>query len=305
MRAGLWISGLSVLGVLIAAVVLWRSTDRARVQREPLAEGVPVRIVAMAPSSVEIMFELGAGDRLVGVSRFSKYPAQVEGLPKVGGKHDPDFEQILSLRPDLLMTRGSSEALKRLCRDNGIRVYEDPADTLPDLYRAIQEIGELLGLGDEAASLTERIRSELEVIRRQVGDQPGARVLLLTMRPPGPVREIYTIGQGSYLADLVEVAGGENIFGDLEVRYAEVSAEEVLVRAPEVIVEVMPGGQAGEEVRALVMEQWRSVGPLPAVQTGRVYLVTEDYALIPSPRITRMARRLAACFHPEVVLDER
>ena len=304
MRAGLWISGLSVLGVLIAAVVWSRSRDTARVQPQPLAGSGAVRIVAMAPNSVEIIFELGAGDRLVGVSRFSSYPAAVEGLPKVGGKHDPDFEQILTLRPDLLITRGSSEALKQLCEDNGIRVYEDPADTLPDLYRAIREIGELLELSGEAASLAERIHGELEAIRRQVGDRPPARVLLLTMRPPGPVREIYTIGQGSYLADLVEIAGGENIFGDVEMRYAEVSAEEVLVRAPEVIVEVMPGGEADEDVRASVIEQWRAIGPLPAVQTGRVCLVTEDYALIPSPRITRMARRLAACFHPEVVSDE-
>jgi iron complex transport system substrate-binding protein len=257
----------------------------------------------MAPSSVEIMFELGAGDLLVGVSRFCSYPPQVRELPTVGGLYDPDFEQILMLRPDLLITRGSSAGVERLCRENGIRIYQDPADTLEDLYRAIREIGDLLGRNREAAALGGRIRGELEAIRERVGDRTQVRVLL-TMRQPGPIREIYTVGRGPYLNDLIEIAGGENIFGELEVPYPEVSAEEVLSRAPEAIVEMMPGATVNQAVRAAAIEHWRSIGPIPAAETKRVYLVAEDYALMPSPRITMTARLLAERFHPEVAFDE-
>ncbi|MCH7813864.1 MAG: ABC transporter substrate-binding protein [Planctomycetes bacterium] len=276
---------------------------------------VPQRIVALAPSSAEIVCSLGAGDRLVGVGRFVNYPPELAGLPRVGGLYDPDslprvgglydpdLEQILGLEPDLLITRGASAPLTRLCRDRNITLYEDPTDTLTDLFRAIEEIGARLGLAAQADALATRTRAELDSVKARVADRPPVDVLL-TMRQLGPIRSIYTVGQGPYLNELLEIAGGRNLFKDIELHYPEVSGEQVLARGPAVIIELMPGEDYDESDRLLAIEQWRALGPMPATESGRVYLLTADFAQIPSPRITQMARLLADYLHPEVGGDE-
>jgi len=303
MRVGWWVSGFAVLAVLIAAVwIAWpsrRSIEAAAVSESEL----PARIVAIAPSTVEILYELGAGDRLVGVGRFCTHPPAVGSLPKVGGLYDPDYELILALGPDLLVTRGQNRTLEKLCRENGIRVFRDPTDSLADLYRSIRALGELSGRAPEAAALRGRMERELAAIRQRVGDRKPVGVLV-TMRQGGPIGEVYTFGRGPYLNDLIEIAGGRNVFGDLETYYPQVGAEEILARAPEVIIELRPGASADPAAVAAAREQWQRIGPIPAARTGRVYVVTEDYAAVPSPRITQMARLLAERFHPEVRFED-
>ena len=316
MRARLWAPlGLAAL-VLVAGVWLARRSletapQRVAVPAVPDADlphpatvrVAPRRIVALAPSSVEIVCGLGAGDRLAGVGRFVSFPPELSDLPRVGGLYDPDLEQILSLEPDLLITRGASAALARLCSDNGIELYEDPTDTLSDLFRAIEEIGSRLGLPTQAEDLATRTRAELDQVRQRVADRPPVGVLL-TMRRLGPIRSIYTVGRGPYLNDLLEIAGGRNLFSNIDLPYPEVGGEQVLAAAPEVIVELMPGEDYDESDRLAAIEQWRALGPIPATASGRVHLVTADYAQIPSPRITLLARLLAGYLHPEVVGDD-
>lgn len=302
-RKNRWIAGVLLIA-LLAVAATWLSASRQNGGKTGLAaDRRPERIVALAPSSVEIICALGAGDSLVGVSRFCTYPAAVAEIPRVGGFYDPDLERILSLRPDLVVTRGAGMALQTLCRDNRIATYADPSDTLPDIYRAIREMGDLLHRREEADALSEQLRTELASVAAAVRGQPPVRVLYTT-RSPNELKNIYTIGRGPYLNDLIEIAGGQNIFGDLEVAYPEVSVEEIIARAPEVIVEAMPGKQLDAAALDSLMAQWRAVGPIPAVAAGRVYLLTDDFVLYPSPRITILARRLAALFHPQAIADE-
>lgn len=298
-----WIGAIAGLAILAAAVV-WARWGAAEAPPESRPATQPARrIIAMAPSTVEIIFELAAGDRLVGVSPYCTYPPQVARVPRIGGLHDPDLEQIVALNPDLLITRGTSEALKRLCHEHDIRVYEDPSDTLASIYRAIHEIGDLLGRPQEAAELADRVRTELENVRRRVGQREPVP-MLLSIRRPDKIAKVYTVGRGAYLNDLIEIAGGRNVFDDLAAAWPVVGPEEVVAKAPEVIVEAMPGLNVDRSVLASVIEQWRALGPIPAVVDGRVYVITDDYALAPSPRVTEMARRLAQCLHPEVSFDE-
>ncbi len=302
-RRLLWIGALAALALAGTAVVRgrWGATDAP--QQPTAAARAAQRIVAIAPSTVEIICELGAGDRLVGVSTYCTYPPEVADLPRIGGSQDPDLEGIIALAPDLLITRGAGEALKRLCHEHGIRIYEDPTDSLAGMYQAIGEIGELLHRPGEAIELVQRIRNELEHIRNLVGDREPVPVLL-SIRRPGTIAQIYTVGRRAYLNDLLEIAGGANVFGDVDLAWPVVGAEEVLAGAPEVIVEAMPGVEVDDALRATIIEQWRTLGPIPAVQNGRVQVITDAYALVPSPRMTMMARRLAQCLHPEADLDE-
>ncbi|MFH0982134.1 MAG: helical backbone metal receptor [Planctomycetota bacterium] len=260
---------------------------------------IPRRIIALAPSTAEIVCDLGAADRLVAVGRYCVYPPAIANLPKIGGLRDPELETILILRPDLVMVRGRSDLLDKLCRDNGISIYDDPTETLADIERAVFEIGSLLGLPDRATEIVADMRAELATIRHAVAGSPKPRVLF-TSRNPDQLANIYTVARGSYLDELIALAGGENIFGDQDVAYPMVSLEEVVARQPEVILESLFGETDAPGLRDSVVGQWRAVGPIPAVLSGRIHIMTADYATVPSPRVVHMAADLVKLIHPEV-----
>ena len=119
------------------------------------------------------------------------------------------------------------------------------------------------------------------------------------MRGPDRLANISTVGKGSYLHELIELAGGKNVFGDLDVAYPQVSLEEIVARRPEVIIEVSPGGRpAGGHVQ--LTTQWHPLQQIPAVRNGRVHVLTEDYALIPSPRLVLLAEKLLSLLYADV-----
>ncbi|MCK4661024.1 MAG: ABC transporter substrate-binding protein [Phycisphaerae bacterium] len=260
------------------------------------------RIIALAPSTVEIVCELGAAERLIAVGSYCDYPPAIARLPRIGGIRDPDLEAILALRPGLLMLRGRSDILNKLCHDNGIAIYHDPTETLAGLERAVLEIGELLHLPQRAAQIVARMQAELAAVRRAVEHRPRPRVLFTT-RSPDRLVNIYTASKGSYLDELITLAGGENIFGDQDTDYPLVSMESIVARQPEVIIESLFGAADKPGLHEAIVAQWRRVGPVPAVESGRIHILTADYATVPSPRVGLMAKDLARIIHPEVFVD--
>jgi iron complex transport system substrate-binding protein len=260
----------------------------------------PRRILALAPNAVEVIFALGAGDRVVGVSRYTVYPPEALQLPRIGGLQDPDLETIVALDPDLVILRGRQAKLEGLCSVRGIGIFRDPSETLADLERTIAELGRLLDRTPQAEALQAQMRERLARVRAVASRYPPVKVLF-TLRSPDRLVDISTVSRGSYLHELVELAGGDNIFGDLDTPYPLVSVEEVLARGPEVIIEAMPG--VSSESADVFVEQWRRVGPIPAVENRRVHLLTEDYVTIPSPRVVLLAEKLLTVLHPEALPD--
>jgi iron complex transport system substrate-binding protein len=218
-------------------------------------------------------------------------------LPRVGGLQDADLERILTLRPDLVVLRGRQEKLEALCRTRGIRVYHDPTETLADLYRAIEHLGGLADEPEAADRLTRRLQSNLDAVKQRVAGRVPVPVVL-TIRSPDRLADVTTVAQGSYLHELIELAGGRNVFGELEVAYPQVTVEEIVARRPDVILEAAPG--ADTATTEGMPGQWRSLTAVPAVRTGRIHVIREDFALIPSPRVVQVAEKLVALLHPEV-----
>ena len=143
------------------------------------------------------------------------------------------------------------------------------------------------------------MRAELSSFRRAVAGRRKPRVLFTT-RNPDQLANIYTVARGSYLHELIVLAGGENVFGDQDIPYPLVGLEEIFARQPEVIIESPFGATNSPELQASVIAQWREVGSIPAVESGRLHLLVADYATVPSPRVVEMAAHLAALIHPEV-----
>lgn len=282
--------------VLFVLIVLPRHTP-ARVERPPVM-GAPQRIVAMGPNSAEIICALGACDAIVGVSKFCVFPPVLATRPKVGGLFDPDLEAIAGLRPDLVVLRGRSDSLARSCEQWEVPTYADPSDSLDDVERAIEELGLRLERQAAARSLIATFRSRIAAIRARVADQRRVRVLLTVSRQAGSLANLLTTGPGTFLHEAIEIAGGENVFGDLDMRYPQVGPEAIVAKNPEFIVELMPGASESDDRLGEAWGVWAPLSTVHAVRTRSIAVIPDDNALIPSPRYVDIIERLSELLHP-------
>jgi iron complex transport system substrate-binding protein len=284
--------------LLVAAGSAGCRADRAPA---PATRGpAPRRIISLAPNAAEIIAALGASDRLVAVSDFCVYPPELNALPRVGGLFNPDLEAIVTLRPDLIVLRGRSASLERLCADRGIRVFLDPTESFDDIYVAIRELGDLLDRRQEAAALEGEMRRRLVAVAGAVAGRVRPRVFVTVARRPDSLAGILTASRGTFVHEIITRAGGDNVFSGTDIDYPQVSPEAILAAQPDVIVEAMPEAEPSAELERSVRDLWRRLGSLPASQTGRVFILTEDNALIPSPRVVEVIERLARRLHPGV-----
>lgn len=259
----------------------------------------PKRIIAIAPNSAEVICALGACERIVGVSKFCVYPPELLDRPKVGGLSDPDLERIAALRPDLLVMRGRNDALERLCEDLHVSIYKDETDTLPGIENCLGELGVRLGLNEKAKAIIKEFHDRLDGIRaRNVGKHPP-RVLLTVSRQPDRLTNVLTTGKGTFLDQMIEIAGGVNVFGHLDMIYPQVSPEGMLAQQPEVIIELMPDLKLTTALKEQMGEQWKQLGSMPAVTKNRIYVLTDENGLIPSPRYVEVIDKVSRLLHPE------
>jgi len=272
-----------------------RAVDQKAQDRE--SRRGPRRVVCMSPAVTEITYALGQGDRVVGVSQYSTYPPDARTKPECGGAPNPNLEVILSLRPDLIITQGKAEQLAVFARDHGINILSVELEDLESVFVAARQIGEALAAAEEAEVLCARMRLGLAEVKLAVRDKARPRVFVVVGREPGTLRNLSTIGPGSFLNDVLELAGGENVFGDLPRPYGAVSKELLLQRQPEVIVELLGEGMIETAEEARIKSIWKGMSGLPAVQNGRIYAVESTYALIPGPRLVDLAKKLASILH--------
>jgi iron complex transport system substrate-binding protein len=249
------------------------------------------RVVTLTPSHTEIAFALGRGDRVVGVSDWCAYPPDATKKPRVGGLVDPNLERILALRPDLVVLDSDPVGLGTRLRDAGVRTLVLRSESLADLDRAIDRLGEALGARGAAGRLRRSVARDLEAVKSRVRGLPRPKVLVVADRRPGHVVDVYAVGKKSFLSELIETAGGTNVLADVDHGAVALSTESLLAEAPDVIFDATrdPAGTS----------PWRALGTIPAVRTGRIHDFSDPAFTIPGPRVGRAAERLARQLHPE------
>ena len=276
-----------------------RSAEVAVPGADATEEFVYRRIICMAPSVTEIVFAMGAGDRVVGVSQHTTHPPEALELPRCGGFFNPNREAVIGLTPDLLITQGMAANLTAFTRDNGIEQVSLALTDLESIIAETERLGGVLQVEAQAAVLCAQMRLGLAQVRARVARRTRPSVILVIGRESGSLTDIYAVGGGTFLSDLIDVAGGRNVFADLDTGYEVVSKEAILERAPDVVIELHGEGMDASAALADVRELWGALTPLPAVRTGRLYAIESTYAMIPGPRVVELAARLADILHGE------
>lgn len=245
------------------------------------------RIVSMAPSLTETLFALGLGPRVVGVDDYSAWPAAVAGLPRVGGLINSNLEKVVALRPDLVVVLPSEADIAGKLGRLGIATLTVPAETLDDVRRAFLLIARRCGVpqvGESAA-----VRWAADLAPRPVGGAP--RVMLSIDRQRGRLASILVAARGTFLDELLGRLGGVNVFADAATRYPQVGMEEVVARAPQVILELRTEPTPPAVAAALVAD-WQQLPALPAVRDRRIAVIAGDYVLVPGPRLPMLYREM-------------
>jgi iron complex transport system substrate-binding protein len=195
------------------------------------------------------------------------------------------------------MTESQSQFLQTRLDSLGFRTLVVRSQTLADAYEAIESIGRSVGRETEGKRLAERTRAEVEAVRARTASLPRPRVLCVVDRVPGMLRELYTATQGSFIAELIAIAGGESIAPKANTGYGKITKEALLVLDPEIIIDMIQGakGRLGEDPGRV----WADLAQVTAVRTGRVVALDDTAFLHPSQLVAESARRFAAIVHPE------
>lgn len=263
------------------------------------AQTTPKRIVSLVPSMTEVLYAIGAGADVVGVSSYDRFPPEVMSKPRVGALIDPDFERILSLKPDLVIVYATQNDLIDRLKRASIPMFVSKHAGLADVTASIRDLGARLGRSERAGQVAGSVERDLDEIRTRVAGRPRPKTAVIFGREPGALRAIYASAGVGFMHDMLLAAGGDDVFGDVKRENLQVTLEVLLARAPEVIIEVHPA--EGWTPERLLKEQnvWNSLSSLPAVKSKRVHLLADDRLWAPGPRVAEGVRRLAEVLHPE------
>lgn len=254
------------------------------------------RIITLAPSLTEIVFELGLGKNLVGVSRYDAFPKEVSHIPRVGGLLDLNLEALLSLRPSLVLAlrehKSSADRIKKM----GLQVSQVSHDSISDIRKSISSIGALCGRDNRAAQLLSQLDSEVAEIRSQIPTAEKLRTLVVIRggKTSGAPRPVYISGGDGFYSELLELAGAKNVYEGETIAMPMLSFEGLEVLNPAVIIEILPATQDSDPpVRAAPSEVWARFQSIEAIAHGRVYQLSASHMSIPGPRYAAALRDMA------------
>ena len=276
--------------VLLALLLVLPACAQREGSSQPKAR-VPKRIISVVPSATEMLFALGVGDRVIAVGDYDRFPPEVESRPRIGGLLNPNIEKIIEMKPDLVLTYGSQEALRLRLNAVGIRLYAFTHGDIEHTLDYIIELGKTVGEENRGREIVDRIHASFDDLRKTA---PATRpsVLIVHNRGAGLLGSFYSVGSKAFQHELIDIAGGRNVLGDLEQEVIQPTLEEIIRRAPDIIIETIPPPASEADIRQREND-WKTLKNVPAVQKGRVFVVTDDYLLVPGARLDQAARRFA------------
>jgi iron complex transport system substrate-binding protein len=255
-------------------------------------ENPPERIISLAPSNTEILFAIGAGDKVVGVTTYDDYPEEVLDIEKIGDFNGINLERIIELEPDLVINYGDgvTEENERLI-EAGIQIAGFEPESIEEITDTILRIGEITGHKQEALDLVDEMTSkEAELLARIEGLESKTVFYEIWHEP------LMAAGPGSFIDELIAIAGGENVAGDAEGDYPQFDLEQLIERNPEVY---LTANDLPEKTVESIKER-PGYSEIDAIKNDRVYLIDGNVISRPGPRIIEALEMIVEAIHPEV-----
>lgn len=256
-------------------------------------EKEPQKIVALAPSAVEILYKLGLGDRIVGVSEFCDYPEEAKSKPQLGGFQGPNLEKIIEAKPDIVFanTTMTKDMVQKLL-DLNITVIASDARSLAQVPETYTMIGKVTGTEDKAKALVDDFNKKVEEIKSKVANANKVKAYyVISFGKDGN----WTSGKGTFISDLINLSGGENIADDVD-GWMEYSVEKIIEKNPEMIFVSSMIANGNNKI----LDNETGYKDTDAVKNGKVIIIDDNLTQRPGPRITEGLEILAESLHPEI-----
>lgn len=257
--------------------------------REIELEKPAEKIISLAPSMTETIFALGAGDRLVGVTTYCNYPEEAKEIDQVGDFEGPNLESVIEKNPDVVVALAMGDDEKSKLEDAGITVFLQDPQNLDEVFDNIKKIGTILGLQEEAESLTSNMNAKKDSIVETVSNYDSKKVFYEVWSEP-----LMTAGPGSILDEMINLSNGENIAYDAESLYPEYSLELLIERNPEVYLTADDGFKTVEDIKN--REGYENI---TAIKENNIYMLHPDIVSRTGPRIIEGLEMIAQAIHPE------
>lgn len=249
------------------------------------------RVITLAPNLTEVVFAVGAGDRLVGNTTYCDYPPEAKAIAKVGDSLQPSLERIIALRPQvvLISTASQLEVFTQQLQHQNIAVFVTDPHDLDGIFRSIEQVGQILGQTEQAAAVVKKLRERSAAVEQAVRQAKPVRVFYQVSGEP-----LYTVGRDAFVTDLMRRAGAISVTADVPGAWPKYSSESALAARPEAII--LPTGGSMGAANSNVAE---ALSRSPAVLNGRVYKINDDFLARPGPRVVDGLEAMARALHPE------
>ncbi len=302
----LYFIALVMTGIVIAVLISKYTTHAATTMLSignNIYHKIPKRIISLTPLGTETIFALGCGCNVVGVSDFCNYPPAACQKQHLGGTINPSLEKLISLQPDMVVVLGLSTKVANFCQQHNIPVIHLKMADIQGYFRDVKKLGQILGCPQKASQLCTQLKNNLNKLHEKTSSAPRVRIFLSLSHIPGSLRGLSTMGSKTTLNELITLAGGLNIFNDLTKPYAQISAEALVNRQPQVIIEPLTKQQNNPACKQLILNDWAKLSQIPAVVNKRIYFTNADLIMKPGPRMYKIALQLAKLIHPELFGD--
>ena len=263
-------------------------------------------IVSLAPSITETLFELGLGNKVVGVTTYCDFPEAAKSIDKIGGYFYPNHEAILALQPDLVVMLSVHEAFKEHAKELGLGTLSVNNQSVKGILNSMTQIGGACGAADEADKIVSRLSARIERIQKKTAglDRPKVLVSVGRNMGTGKLDDLYISGKDGFFNELIQLAGGVNAYTGQTSQFPSVSDEGLIQLNPDVIVDIVPDIDNFPITEKEVLDEWNSIKYVQAVKDGRIHLFGDNFAAKPGPRFILILEKLARVVHPEVDWDD-
>lgn len=243
------------------------------------------RVISLAPSLTEIIFAVGAGDKLVGVTTYCDFPEKAKEIEKVGDTIRPSLERVIALKPDVVFisTASQLEGFMRVLEKRGIKVFVTNPDSIEKILESIETIGKILDRESGAKQLVEQLKSRVAKVVEESQKRPKKPRVFVQID-----KSLFTVGRDSFLTDLIRKAGGVSVTEDIETSYPKISKERALALNPEVII--LTDSYDNNEPNEVFSSS-------DAVKYSKVYRINTDVLSRPGPRIVDALEQIAEMIH--------